>query len=79
MGADLQKFLFKSKFLRKLCPNMAMLVIFLLTIVLMVNGEKETCNVQCKNGHCVDNKCECFPGWMGSLCQYCGGKTRFVF
>ncbi|KAK9729796.1 Laminin EGF domain [Popillia japonica] len=28
------------------------------------------------NGKCVNETCNCYDGWQGTLCQYCGGKVR---
>jgi hypothetical protein len=31
----------------------------------------------CYNGYMDENlKCQCLPGWMGSFCQFCGGRVR---
>lgn len=33
----------------------------------------------CYNGvkEINSSKCECYPGWYGDVCQYCGGKMRY--
>ena len=37
------------------------------------NGEYEVNNVSS-----VDSgSCQCYPGWHGDSCQYCGGKMRY--
>ena len=76
MAADLQKFLFKSKFLRKYCFNCLILLVLIALSVLAVSSEESVCSTQCENGKCIDNKCDCAPGWRGPLCQYCGGRVR---
>ena len=38
---------------------------------------------RCYNGENVTNNgsnssiCQCYPGWHGDSCQYCGGKIRY--
>ena len=37
------------------------------------NGELEVNNASSKDS----NNCQCYPGWHGDSCQYCGGKMRY--
>ncbi|XP_066962563.1 attractin-like protein 1 isoform X1 [Macrobrachium rosenbergii] len=78
MAADLQKFLFKSKFLRKFhVPRGLVVVIILLNCALVCCEGQEECTLQCEHGRCVENnKCLCDQGWKGPLCQWCEGRLR---
>ncbi|XP_076062898.1 attractin-like protein dsd isoform X2 [Oratosquilla oratoria] len=76
MAADLQKFLFKSKFLRKITPQSVIIVILVLISYVTVCVDGQECSLECKHGKCVDNECLCDTGWSGPLCQYCGGRVR---
>ncbi|XP_045109303.1 attractin-like protein 1 isoform X1 [Portunus trituberculatus] len=79
MAADLQKFLFKSKFLRKSEPlRTKILVLVLLGCSLVCAGGQEECNDLCKHGKCVDEQCICDPGWKGPQCQWCEGRVRLM-
>nr|XP_053644243.1 attractin-like [Cherax quadricarinatus] len=76
MAADLQKFLFKSKFLRKWEEARVLVVVVVLLSYSLVCAEGQECSLECEHGHCVDTKCICDPGWKGSLCQWCEGRVR---
>ena len=67
------------------CPWM--LLVVLCTSVLIISVVDSSCDSSfCYNGHVnetwidTENKtertCQCFPGWHGDSCQYCGGKLR---
>ncbi|KAK3875518.1 hypothetical protein Pcinc_019616 [Petrolisthes cinctipes] len=76
MAADLQKFLFKSKFLRKLKGPRTLVVVLMVLGYALVCIEGQECNLACEHGTCMDNKCICEAGWKGSLCQWCEGRVR---
>ncbi|XP_071548836.1 attractin-like protein 1 isoform X2 [Panulirus ornatus] len=76
MAADLQKFLFKSKFLRKLERPKTLVIVLVLLGYVVVCTEGQECSLECEHGRCVDNKCICDPGWKGPLCQWCEGRVR---
>ncbi|KAK7083088.1 hypothetical protein SK128_015194 [Halocaridina rubra] len=78
MAADLQKFLFKSKFLRKceVSGRTRVILWFVLSCVLVIVRGQE-CNAECEqHGTCIDDKCVCDPGWKGPFCQWCDGRIR---
>ncbi|XP_069986395.1 attractin-like protein 1 isoform X2 [Penaeus vannamei] len=76
MAADLLKFQFKSKFLRKLARQRTLVVVLVVFSYLWVSAEGQECNLACQHGRCEDNKCVCDVGWKGPLCQWCEGRVR---
>ncbi|KAB7494399.1 Attractin-like protein 1 [Armadillidium nasatum] len=80
--ADLLKFLFKSKFMRKLPNIVSFFSINLILYSLIVSSSKEcsvgnnNSNEVCAHGVCKDNYCDCQPGWSGKYCQFCSGRVR---
>lgn len=69
-------FLFKSKYRRK-CA-IGWLMVCYTVVILSVIFEEVTAKCQdCSgNGACVNDTCDCFDGWQGPQCQFCGGKVR---
>jgi len=78
MAADLQKFLFKSKFLRKNTVPRTITIVLVALGYILVCIEGQECEVECQHGRCVENKCVCDSGWEGNSCQFCGGRVRYV-
>lgn len=79
MAPDMQMFLFlfKSKYRRKLsCHEMlSWFIIAFLCVINVISGSK-CIESQCVNGMCVNGTCQCYDGWQGTNCQFCGGKVR---
>ncbi|KAF4528316.1 hypothetical protein B566_EDAN016846 [Ephemera danica] len=51
------------------------LVVLYCLVHVICSGDK--CDEsQCVNGICENGTCQCFDGWQGSNCQFCGGKIR---
>lgn len=78
-------FLFKSKYRRKrtataAAEDLALLALVLVSVLASVTYcELESCkDVECVNGVCFNGTCLCHDGWQGKLCQYCGGKVKWV-
>lgn len=79
MAADLQKFLFKSKFLRKYATLRTVIVVLALVgSRLVIADGQEQCSEVCGHGQCVEERCICDPGWKGPQCQWCEGRVRWV-
>nr|XP_045625538.1 attractin-like protein 1 isoform X3 [Procambarus clarkii] len=76
MAADLQKFLFKSKFLRKWERGWVLVIVVVVLGYAVVMTEGQECSSGCEHGRCVDSKCVCDPGWKGPLCHWCEGRVR---
>jgi len=65
-----------------------LLLVVLCSDVLLISAVDSTCgSSQCYNGvlnetlideisNEMEQTCECFPGWHGDSCQFCGGKLR---
>lgn len=71
-------FLFKSKYRRK-CAIGWFIVCYAAVFLSVVCEEvKAKCqDSSCGgNGLCKNDTCDCFDGWQGPQCQFCGGKVR---
>ncbi|XP_077992307.1 attractin-like protein 1 [Glandiceps talaboti] len=76
-------FLRSDHTLRRITPRnwinwtkiLAVLVV-LFTIVNIVYSEECVGDWDCYEGECIDNLCECEPGWAGDNCEHCGGRVK---
>ncbi|KAM3959859.1 LOW QUALITY PROTEIN: attractin-like protein dsd [Aphomia sociella] len=71
-------FLFKSKYRRKFSWFSPFLCSVLI-VLLFCHGVLSRCSDHnCLNGVCKNDTCECYEGWQGPECQYCGGKVKLT-
>ncbi|XP_065349257.1 attractin-like protein 1 isoform X2 [Cloeon dipterum] len=76
MAPALLLFMSKSKYRRKDCWwTLGCLLMALLAAVDGLHGAGK-CGTECVNGFCANGTCNCYDGWQGPNCQFCGGKVR---
>lgn len=71
-------FLFKSKYRRKCAIELFIFGYFIILLSVICNEVIAKCqDTGCSgNGVCKNDTCDCYDGWQGPQCQFCGGKVR---
>ena len=71
-------FLKESRYRPNYSYDLLFLIVVYSSVYLVFSYHSKCKDLQCVNGECINGTCICYDGWQGPLCQYCGGKIKWV-